>query len=108
MKLTNMKLDPKESESEMEMPISEHEKFAYPYGLKVCLDDDALEKLDLATLPKAGDALMLIAKVEVCSVAEYQMMDGSFEKRVELQITDLALEKPAREKSVEATLYGND
>lgn len=109
MNLTNMKQDQKDGPTNGEDSfLSDPQDVpAYPYGLKVCLDDESLGKLNLSNLPKAGDAFLLLAKVEVSSVAEYRKMDGGFEQRVELQITDMALEKPAPKKSMESMIYGN-
>lgn len=65
----------------------------YPYGLRLSLNDDVLDKLGIEKLPELGSEIMLTAKVKVVSREEradqsdetgkYQCMD--------LQITDMAL-----------------
>jgi len=79
---------------------------AYPWGLSLTLDDDALEKLDLETLPKVGTALTLVARVEVTRTSSDQGSDGQKHQSVSLQITDCCLEPEKDLKTVEDALYG--
>jgi len=64
----------------------------YPYGLRVNLDDDVMEKLKLKTLPEVGSSIMLIARVDVISVSSNESSEGGKRESVDLQITDLCLE----------------
>lgn len=95
MKLKSMKIDPKEREeryaatepAKLDLPV-------YPYGLRVNLDEEALEKLDLSSLPEVGSSLTLVARVDVtdCSVHEHEQGGKKHKhKTLGLQITDLAL-----------------
>lgn len=64
----------------------------YPWGTRLNLESDTLDKLGIKTLPAVGDELMIEAKVRVISVRE---SDNS--KSVELQITDMDLENDGDE-----------
>jgi hypothetical protein len=109
MKLTNMKLDKsdreesKPAEMSPDMPV-------YPWGLQVRLDEAALDKLGLDTLPAVDSERLLIAKVKVVSVSsnEHSAADGSKKhkhKSVELQICEMALDDVPAEKSASDSLY---
>lgn len=63
----------------------------YPYGLKITLDQEQLEKLGITDLPSVGDYATISAKCEVCHVSENQYEDGQTSKSLSLQITDLAV-----------------
>lgn len=69
----------------------------YPYGLCLYLDNATLKKLGIEGLPEVGSVLNVAAKATVVSVGMNQQQDGDKEKRVELQITDMALGKPVAE-----------
>lgn len=62
----------------------------YPYGLCLCLDNDALEKLNLDESVDAGDGIQIVAYAKVTSVSQNDTA-GGVNRRVELQITHLGL-----------------
>lgn len=64
----------------------------FPYGLRLDLDKDALEKLGIDDLPDVGDTFHLMATVKVTSVSEDTTSDGSDHCSVCLQITNMSLE----------------
>ena len=103
MEMKSMKLSKKEATEAMPKSISE-EKPQYPYGLRISLDNDALEKLGIKTLPASGKVIMVIAKCEVKSVNESDY-EGEKRKSMELQITDLCLE--TEKKDFSKSLYGD-
>ena len=109
MQMTSMKLD-KKQESDAQ-PIEANEKYdrpAYPCGLCVSLDDDALSKLGIKVLPKVGSVLMLEAKVEVSSVSSYDSQGGGKSRSVSLQITDLGIGAGGEDSEpVEKRFYGS-
>lgn len=80
------------------------ERPEYPWGLMVSLDSESLEKLNLAALPAVGETMIMTARVSVQSVSQH---DAGMERRfnVELQITDMALERDNQQDAAEA-LYG--
>jgi len=82
----------------------------YPWGLSLNLDEEALEKLGIDTLPEVGKPLLLMARVDVTSVSENKHTSEGGESResrsVGLQITDLCLEPEPDKGSVADRLYG--
>lgn len=103
-KLVNMKSDPPDAKAEKAMMLG-GEAPMYPYGLSLSLDDEALEKLGVTTLPDVGATMMIIAKVDITDVSsmESRESDGPI-RSVRLQITDLCLEKE-NSKAASAVLY---
>ena len=80
----------------------------YPYGLRISLDDDALEKLGLTQLPAVGTKMQLSATVEVCSTSAYSTQEGEAETSVSLQITAMELGTAQQSSSAASLLYGGD
>jgi hypothetical protein len=101
-----MKIDKAEREAQTaEMVKSDGPE--YPYGLSVHLDNDALEKVGLSTLPKVEGTMLLVARVKVVSVSSNEHEGMGKHRSVGLQITDMALEKDGG-KDAAATLYDGD
>lgn len=69
----------------------------YPYGLCLCLTHEELEKLDLDTDVEVGDMIDLRAFAKVTSVSKRDV-GGQEDIRVELQITNLAVESEDTEE----------
>lgn len=88
MEMKSMKCEPKEGSPVQAM--SPNEGPMYPYGLCLYLDEDTLKKLGLTELPKLGEKIAIMAKAEVKMVSESKNVYG-VERRLELQITDMAL-----------------
>lgn len=108
-KLVSMKISADERAKRMQPTIAEGDAPAYPYGLSVSLDKDALEKLGLSDdLPDVDEDYLLIAKVTVTGVNSAKGGSGYSSQRVELQITDLCLEESGSAKDAAAELYGGD
>jgi len=81
----------------------------YPYGLRVNLDNETMEKLKLRELPEVGKSILVLARADVISVSSNESSEGGKRESVELQITDLALEKDSGEGSDTADkLYNGD
>ncbi len=87
--MVNMKIDPKTRQEKSAEPVP-IDRQIYPYDLLLTLDTEALEKLNLGSLPKVGKTLELYAKVDVTAVSEHESESGS-NRSVSLQITDLGL-----------------
>ena len=68
----------------------ESDALEYPYGLRVGLDSESLDKLNMTELPAVGTTMTLTAKVEVVSVSQYESGGGE-DRDVSLQITDMEL-----------------
>jgi len=106
MSLVNMKLSPSEEKKYSDSLAVDRPQ--YPYGLRIDLSNEAIEKLGLAALPQVGQYMTLTARVEVCCVSQYDSKDspGGASKSVGLQITDMALGPDTKEKSSDE--YAND
>lgn len=76
----------------------------YPYGLRVGLDSESLDKLGVTELPTIGTTMTLMAKVEVVSVSQYESDDGK-NRDVSLQITDMELRGEGASASDPRKLY---
>lgn len=75
-----------------ETPVSmDYEPDEYPYGTRLDLNKDTLEKLKIKTLPAVGDEIMIECKAKVIAVRE-SANERDTSRSVELQITDMDLE----------------
>jgi hypothetical protein len=79
----------------------------YPYGLRVSLGEDELKKLGV-DLPKVGTKMHLRAHAVVHSASQDERQGGKRNRRVELQIQRLALEKRGAGSMEEAIDNGVD
>ncbi|KOE25749.1 capsid staple protein [Burkholderia multivorans] len=107
MNLVSMKLTPAEAKSESgiaQTAPDAGDQPAYPYGLSICLDDEALAKLGLSSLPDVGTPMTLMARVEVCSKSQYQNQQGT-DTSLSLQITDMALAPETQSPEQRATKF---
>ena len=90
--LVSMKLS-KQSRQEATPQAVESQGPEYPYGLRLSLDEDSLEKLGIEELLEAGKSVHVVAKAEIVSVSHQESAHGKPHRSVELQITDLAVHK---------------
>lgn len=77
----------------------------YPYGLRIELDHECLEKLEISKLPGIGDKVNLSCIAEVVSVSSNAEMDGEICNRISLQITDMELVKGSSDKNIAKKIY---
>lgn len=105
MKLKSMKLSKSDRESASKQAESMIERPAYPYGLCLRLDNEALEKLEIGELPEVGSKMTVLATVEVSATSQHDVAGGSPNKTLELQITDMALGADLDVKDHAAALY---
>jgi hypothetical protein len=63
----------------------------YPYGLRINLDDESMEKLALKSLPKTGGKMILTAEVTVTSTESRDSEEGGKRESMSLQITAMEL-----------------
>jgi len=80
------------------------EENRYPYGLSISLDDDSINKLGINAMPKVGEVFEMVSKVEVTNVSQNETVDGGVERRIGMQITDMAFLEP--EKSDAELFFG--
>lgn len=104
MALTNMKMTRKEAGTELCCDTSSDNKPEYPYGLRIDLNDEALQRLGFDTLPAVGTVVEITARAVVQSVSAHD--DGEPSRDVGLQITDIDVQAPDSKPSLAQTLYG--
>lgn len=90
--MTSMEMDDEE-QADVTEPYPAAERPKYPYGLQICLTQDELKKLDLDPQDAVvGGMVHLHAIARVTSASCTQMEGGDERCRIELQITDMAVE----------------
>lgn len=95
-----MKMSRKEMEEKYSKPIDAADDGPlYPWGLRLNLDDDVVSRLKLKDLPKVGKTMMLAARVGVVSVSSSDSQGGGKRESIELQITDLGLDRDGDDES---------
>lgn len=83
------------------IPIAAKDRPRFPYGLRISLTQDELNKLELEAADCfVGGMVHLHAMARITSVSEDQMEDGK-KCRVELQIEALCIESEDRENEEE-------
>lgn len=105
--MVNMKMS-REAAKEYTLGAEVNDEPQYPYGLRLDLNDDSLEKLGITALPKVGTEMTITAKVKVTSVSAYDSQGGAPEQNVCLQITDMEIgnSQVERNNSAANALYG--
>lgn len=105
-KLVSMKITPAELKKRTEpRSLAEGDAPAYPYGLSINLDDDALTKLGIGDdLPESETEMVLVAKVEVTNVSSSDSAGGGKRRSISLQITEMCLEEGSSKDAAD-TLY---
>jgi len=103
MELTSMKLPDSSPEA---AGTSTAPGAGYPYGLQLSLSNEVLKKLGIEYLPAVGSYYMVVAHACVTGISESQREGESKQKRIELQIEELALSEPVKEIDASA-FYSN-
>ena len=93
MQLVSMKKSPEELREGKDTACCapESDQPAYPYGLRIDLNDETLAKLGITELPAVGTTMKLMAVVEVTSASQYESEQGK-DRTICLQITDMAMD----------------
>lgn len=83
---------------------------SYGYGTCLCLNAAQVEALGIMDPIKAGTAIMITARAVVRSSTEstddVDENDGDNDITMQLQITDMAIDSGAQQKSLSDALYG--
>jgi hypothetical protein len=109
-KLKSMKITKAEREKrDGPAKLADYPSDTYPYGLQIRLDDVALEKLEIESLPKTGRKVRVMAECTVTSTSEHKRSTGGKDDRnrsMELQIEKLSvnLEPGSAEEAMEDAL----
>ncbi|MDY7579361.1 hypothetical protein RGU70_13665 [Herbaspirillum sp. RTI4] len=107
MAMIDMKMSAEEAKEQTAPSESSESESQYPYGLRVSLDDDALEKLGLTSLPAVGSKISFNAVAEVCGTSSYAQDGGEAETSLSLQITGMEVTSSAQTTTDAANaLYG--
>lgn len=91
MKLVSMKQAPKDKRVDDGCCAMEGERPDYPWGLRITLTDEQIEALGIKTLPAVGAPVAIEAVGTVQSVSDEAVDNGKSNRRIELQLTDLAM-----------------
>lgn len=105
MPLTSMALSKTEAKNQFGGPPGEDKGPKFPFGLSISLDEESINKLALKSMPKVGDKMSVLATVSVTSVSESENQGEKVRRRVELQITDMALSPEADPKAAADKIY---
>lgn len=87
-KLTDLKSTKKPGKGE---PTSAGEN-GYPYGTRISLDEDSLQKLGM-DMPKVGQKIHMRAHGVVHSASQSESAGGKKRRNVELQLHKVSIEK---------------
>jgi len=86
--MIDMKVKKGES-GEAVMPASE-DAYGYPYGLKVCVENEKIDELGIGAL-KVGDKVKFVAEGEVVGTNKEEY-EGKINQRCEIQIQGLEVD----------------
>ena len=89
--MKNMKISKAEHVATSTDQLMANEGPEYPYGLRIRLDAEVMNKLDIGRLPEVGTMMALHAVVEVVEVSLDPNDAGTRNKSMSLQITDMEL-----------------
>lgn len=108
MKKADMAFTKAERKKSLEpMPVGSKDSGPqYPYGLRLNLDQTALEKLSVKKLPRVGATMSVEATAKVVSVSSNERSNGSKDRNVELQIERMALGSGSASSMEEAVEEG--
>jgi len=76
----------------------------YPYGLRITLQKEQLERLGLSK-PEMDKELKFEASAKVVSISAENEVGDENDLRVELQITEMYLKKEEKDQSIESVIY---
>ncbi len=101
MTMKDLKISKQEAKekSKAVQVIGSSDQERYPYGLRLDLNNDTLEKLGMKKLPTVGTVLMFEAKAKVVG-SRQSATEGSENRSVELQITHIDLEDGESDEEV--------
>lgn len=102
MALVDLKMSKKDMKEESQPSVADQNP--YPYGLRINLDTDELEKLGITekNLPAVGDEIHIEAVGSVCSVSEDDTASGGYRCGVSIQIEMMELKNEGPEDGDES------
>ena len=98
MSLVSMKRKPEKKDDDKDgacCPSGDYERPDYPWGTRLTLEGEQLEALGLANaMPAVGTRMDMVAIVEVIGSHSESVDGGNPQRRLELQITEMAVQLP--------------
>lgn len=89
--MKSLKISAKKAKEKNQPMVAMSEEDRYPYGTRIDLDKDSLEKLGIKTMPAVGTEMMIECKVTVIAVRESASQENT-SRSMELQITAMDIE----------------
>lgn len=106
MELVDMKMELQSKDDSYEAKeMMMVDKPKYPYGLKLCLEKEELDKLGISEMPEIGANMKMMAVVQVCSL-EAKDYEGEEYRSMGLQVKEMALMPEVEAQSAESMIYG--
>ena len=99
--LASMKRTVKEESKPSMVAPASPDMDEYPYGLKIRLEDDELEKLGIKELPEIGKNMKVTADAKVDSISSNESKGSGPKRCLELQITGMSVGEGADEKETD-------
>lgn len=90
MGMTSLKLAKTKKSDQPQLSMDSQDE-GYPYGTRIDLNKESLDKLGIKTMPAVGTEIMIECKVKVIAVRE-SASERDTSRSLELQITDMDLE----------------
>lgn len=106
MALKSLKLPKKSAKQDGALVSESYPRDEYPYGTRLDLSNESLDKLGIKTLPEVGSSFMIECKVTVIGSRQNATKDKT-SRTLELQITDMDLELDDGEEVKEGELTRN-
>lgn len=99
--MINLAMSEMEKKEESQPMSALYDTPNYPYGLKIQIDAETYKKLGFTEPPDVDAKMMLMAKVEVCSVYKEPGKGDEKNYSMGLQITDMELKEMPEQESEE-------
>lgn len=95
-KLVDMKMSKQEAKEQNSLSPGEEPR--YPWGLRLDLGNESLDKLSMA-MPAVGDKMLVYAMATVTSIHASESEGSEKHRSVGLQVTSLAVEPESESQS---------
>ena len=84
----------------------EGEKEKYPWGLRISLENDQLDALEMKSMPGIGSTMTMTCEVRVTGCREDERQDGEAERCLSLQITSMGMDDGNKLSGLYPTMKG--
>ena len=100
-KLVDLKMTKKEKKESAPTAVSGMPD--YPWGTRLSLNDEALEKLGMKTLPRVGDKVQVTGVGVITSVSQHES-EKREDRNVEIQIQQIGIDTGKLEEKIEGSI----